>query len=629
VSVDGTDQVIPSTGPVTASTPSPSWTRATLLLACAVVIAAVACLAPIGRNDFVRWDDDQTIRLNPLLNPPTSQTLAHAWTREQMNLWVPVTYTAWAGLAWLSRAVGGDEYAPLNPAAFHAASLAAHTLTSGVVFLLLRRLRAGDVPSAIGAALFAVHPVQVEPVAWASGLKDVLCGLLTWTAVWQYVAAAHVGEASPRRRRLHLSLALTAFVLGLLSKPTAMVAPVLALVIDVVVLRRPWWRAVVVLWPAFALSLACATWTSLVQPSLNNAPVPLHVRPFVAADALAFYLCKLIWPARLGLDYGRSPGTIVARGSIACTWLLPLCAALAVGAWARHRRLLVGGAVVFVIGVAPVLGLLRFDFQELSTVADHYLYISMAGAAMAAAEVARRMRPTRAVTIAAPVVIVLATLSWRQAHVWKDSLTLFTHAITVNPDSYAAHNNTASAYLDARKPSLAERHAREALRIKPRYARAMVTLGASLAAQGREDEAADAYRDAIAAQPTNGRAHANLGALLARTGESSDALVHVRRALELNPEDGTAHLTLASLLASTDADRAVHHLREAIRLRPRDARARTTYGRALLGRGQAREALVEFELAMKFDPDALAALYGADDAREMLKQQARVSDAVR
>ena len=178
-----------------------SRTRATLLALGLVVFAAVACLAPIGRNDFVRWDDDQTIRLNPALNPPTMESLAHAWTREHMNLWVPVTYTVWMGLAWLSRVIGSDAYAPLNPAVFHAASLAVHALTSAVVFLLLRRLRAGDVAAAIGAALFAAHPVQVEPVAWASGFKDVLCGLLTWVAVWQYVSAVQQDDATVRITR--------------------------------------------------------------------------------------------------------------------------------------------------------------------------------------------------------------------------------------------------------------------------------------------------------------------------------------------------------------------------------------------------------------------------------------------
>ena len=167
---------------------------------------------------------------------------------------------------------------------------------------------------------------------------------------------------------------------------------------------------------------------------------------------------------------------------------------------------------------------------------------------MAAAEVTRRMRPARAVALAAPVVVVLGALSWRQAHVWKDSVTLFTHAIVVNPDSFAAHNNLASAYLDVREPVLAERHAREALRIKPTYARGMVTLGASLASQGLDREAADAYRDAIRAQPTNARAHANLGALLARTGQAAQALDHLDRAIELNPQDGAAHLSLGVLL---------------------------------------------------------------------------------
>lgn len=590
-----------------------SWSRR--IAPVAVLLLACLTMAPVVSNDFTTWDDDRTIARNPHLNPPTRSGLSHHWTHEHMHLWVPVTYSVWAGLAWVSHAAWDTN----QPAAFHAASVVGHAGAALVVFLLVRRLARNDWAALAGAAVFAVHPVQVETVAWASGLKDVLCGLLTWTAVWQYVCFADEREGPPRRKWLHYTLATIAFVLAMLSKPTAVVAPLLAGVIDLWVLRRPLKRVATVILPWLVLALPCVAWTRHVQPPQQIAPhVPWHMRPLVALDALAFYLRQLVWPGSLGIDYGRRPDVVIERGWVWYTWIAPATVAAGAVLVARRWRLAAAGGATLAIGVAPVLGFQPFDFQFYSTVADHYLYLGLGGVALIVADVARRLRPRVAFAVAAPLVLLLVVRSWVQTSQWQTSVSLFTHALQVNPDSFVAHNSLAAALLtgeDVRpNPVVAERHARRATQLKPEHAPAYVTLGAALAAQDRLPEALEAYHHAVRLDAGSARAHANLGGLLAAAGRRDAALTHLREALRLDPLEPQAHLNLGTLLAATDPSAALTHLAEAVRLAPRNALARVNYGYVLLDAGMKPRAAEQFRAALSLDPGSAPARAGLEQA---------------
>src|SRR6478672_1422040 len=187
-----------------------------------VFIAAVVTMGRMSRYDFTDWDDRYTIATNPLLNPPTLRTLGHYWTHGQYGLFIPGTYTVWtvlAKLAWID--VPDDRGYRLNPWLFHSTSILFHALAAVVVYALLRRMKLPDVAACLGALLFAVHPVQVESVGWISGMKDVLCGLFSLIALWQYVAS--VQAESKRTFWLHFTLATVSFAWALLCKPAAVV----------------------------------------------------------------------------------------------------------------------------------------------------------------------------------------------------------------------------------------------------------------------------------------------------------------------------------------------------------------------------------------------------------------------
>jgi tetratricopeptide (TPR) repeat protein len=432
------------------------------MIATIVFALALVGMARICANDFVAWDDSFTLYNNPKLNPPTAESLSFYWTHAEHGLYIPGTQTIWWGLAKIARNSEPDvQGVSLNPHIFHAASLMLHATAALVMFFLLRRLlgaargqdfeptgsggdTATDIAAATGALLFAFHPVQVESVAWAAGMKDVLYGLFGLVALWQYVIAVQASSTSPRGRvMMHFALATAAFVWAVLCKPTAMVVPALAVVLHVIVLRRDWREALkwtATWWP---ITLAAMIVARMAQQVGENIAAPIWARPLVAADALAFYAGKLLVPLKLCIDYGRSPTVAQDSGWIYWTWLI-VAAGAALMYW-RPRRELIAAALLTTICVAPVLGLSAFMFQFYSTVSDHYLYLALLGPALAVAcLVAKHEKYGRPIAIG--LVALLAIQSFNQSRTWRDDESLFSHTLATNPNSFVASSNLGGSY---------------------------------------------------------------------------------------------------------------------------------------------------------------------------------------
>jgi len=591
-----------------------------------IVLACLVTFGPILANGFVSWDDYETISRNARVTSPSVGNLLYYWRNPHMHLYAPLTYTIWMTLAGVARMVG--DGGPLPASLFHGASLVLHVLSSLVVYALLRRLVAQPIAALLGALLFALHPVQLEPVAWTSGLKDVLCGLLIWTAVWQYHRFATDGSKGA------YALALTTFVLGMLAKPTAMVTPLILLVMDLWVVRRGVRKAMVALLPWLLLTVASAVWTAKSQPPSDVVPkVAPALRPLVATDALAIYLYKLFVPLNLTFDPGRRPDWVVARGYVWYTWLVPVAALMLLAwAWRRFNRrdgfaatLLVFAAIVPLICLAPVLRLRSFDFQQYSTVAEHYLYPAMVGPALLAAvflgaRVARPDKRAATVGVASVVLALLAVVSHVQTYYWKDNLTLFTHAVDVNPNSYAALNSLAATYVETGQADRAIEPARRAVELRPSYARYYLTLGNALGATNRLDEAKAAYRQAIALAPEEPSAHSNLAGVLARSGDLNAAEAEVREALRLDPQDAQAHLNLGTMYAQGGRNEdAISELEASLQLNPNSAIAHANLGFVLLSAGKPSDAATHFVAALKLNPNYAQARNGLAQAQGMMR----------
>ncbi len=453
--------------------------------------------------------------------------------------------------------------------------------------LLLWRIR-------LGAAAFTLHPLQAEPVAWVSGLRDMLSGLATTAALWQYVAFARAPDR--RKAAVRYALATTLFVCAVLSKPSAVVLPILAALLDRGVLGRAPSRCAKSLAPWFALAVAFGLATRMSQDATHiRALMPAWSRPLVALDSLAFYLYKLVWPRVLSPDYGRAPDLALARGWLYWTWLAPAATALAIGL-SPGRRISAVCALFFAAAPLPVLGLVPFIHQDLSTVADRYVYMSLLGPALALAWGLRAARRRLWWAAAMLLVAVLGARSRLQAAIWRDTGTLFGHIVAHNPDSGIAHGNLANFLADHGALKDAEFHYREALRLRPGEGMPLNNLGNHLARQGRTQEAIVYYEQALRdGLPGNvADAHNALGVVLSGLGRTAEAERHYDAALALAPDRERVHANLGRLLADQGRyDQAVAHYRWALRLRPDFPQARLDLGRALALAGRPDEARKE------------------------------------
>lgn len=393
------------------------------------------------RHDYVLWDDDALLLSNPAVMAPSIDAVKLAWQGPHEHLYVPLTYNLWFVVA----RVAGLFTRGSIPAAgwFHAASIAIHTANALLVYALLRQLQVLRSAAVIGALAFALHPLQVEVVAWCSAMKDLLSTGLALVCMLCHVRALNDGSLT-RSKTIGLhSAALLAMALATLAKPGVVAVPVMLIAIDLLVLSKPVARALLWNLPLLAVAGAAVIWTRAAQAVEAFQPLPLLLRPAIAVDALAFYLKKLAVPIRLCTDYGLDPCTAWSSGLWMWSWLAPAGIFALVLLIARRHKMLAVGLILFCIGFSPVLGVVPFAFQYYSTVADRYAYLPMIGFAMMAADVAMMQRSRSQWMLAGGVLATWAALSATQVHVWRNGEILERHTIAANPRAYAAYTRLA------------------------------------------------------------------------------------------------------------------------------------------------------------------------------------------
>jgi Flp pilus assembly protein TadD len=500
---------------------------------------------------------------NPDMNPPTFAAAERYWAKPYFGLWVPVTYTVWIGAA----AIAPKHGELLDPAIFHALNLAFHALAAILVFLIVRRLTGATWPAAAGAAVFAVHPIQVEAVAWISGLRDVLAGAMSLTAIWIYLKAT---DATGRARIGLILIATLFFALALLSKPTTAVTPLLlAIILGKRGRSEVRWLALWLLLSAADLFIA---WN--VQPTADVYRPPIWGRPIVALDAIAFYIRKLLVPAHFVIDYGRSPDWLISRPS---TWVPAGGAALAIIALMLYRRRIprfTAAAAISIGSLLPVLGLVPFNFQYFSTVADRYAYLAMLGVSAAIATIVAAIPRTSGILIAF-LIAALAFSSNRQARVWQSTASLCDHTLASRPHSIAALRIlTFEARAVGLWQSALDYNAR-ALQTKPNDPLLLFDRANSLRDAGRLSEAADAYLRALSRRPDDSQIRNNYAVLLAQQGNDAEAERQFAETLRQAPDDAQARANWATYLARHGRrDQALLEFRRALADDPRNAAAR-------------------------------------------------------
>jgi hypothetical protein len=486
---------------------------------------------PVLRNDFVDFDDQTEIYQNPDFNPVTLRGLAWNWSHTRMTLYMPLTYTTWGAVAAVAPR---DARGTLAAWPFHALNLALHALCVTLVFLLLGQLGVATIPATFGAAVFAVHPMQTEAVAWASGMYTLLGAALGVGALIVYVKSSD--PSRPRASKVALyAVATTLFIAAMLSKAAMAATPLAAIAIDLLILRRRPRATAAAMLPWIALGVA----TAIVARSFQSAAQVAHVswpgRALVALDAIGFYFGKLIWPASLVPDYGRNPNWVIHHTAAAAVAAGCAVAIIVLTVWlAKRSRWWAAGVVIFIAGVSPYLGLVPFDFQPVTTVADRYAYFGMIGTAILSSVAATRWRVARITLLIA--IVIWAGLSVMQSQRWHDSQRLFTYTLVVNPDSVLSQYILGFEARHAGRLDEAEQRYRRALHVSPENAGVRFNLGNLYLDTNRPAEAAEQYEWAIRGVPTNAAFHNNYAVALARLGRTEQAAAEFRTAAVLARE---------------------------------------------------------------------------------------------
>ena len=588
------DAKVQRTVPLTAET---AYSRQDALAFLVLGLLAVVPYLPAMLWGGFVWDDGIIPKADPVrdvsglwqiwFSPGAIENEAHYW---------PLVYTTF----WLEHKLWG-----FDPTGYHIVNVLLHLANTLLLWHLLRRLA---VPGAwVVAAVFAVHPLHVDSVAWVIERKDVLSGLFYLAAVLTYMR--FVEQPNPRRYACSLAL----YAAGLLSKSIVVTLPVALLIWH-------WWKQGRVL-SADLLRLVPFCVVGLVitvgDLSFSRSVEPMSLgyslaeRTLIAACALWFYVGKLLWPTNLAVVYPL--WDIRVADPLAWGYLLA-AVALAVALWYFRSQLGRGPlawALFFAITLSPVLGFVDYGYMQFAFVADRFQYLAgigvmavVIGAATYGVGRLPSLWQKGALGVAAVALVALGMLTWRQASIYQDNETFYRHIIALNPQARDIHHSLGSVLYKQERYEEALAATRVALEQRPNFAKTRANLGLILTELGHLEEAETHLRRAIALNPQVKNGHLNLGKTLIKQGRYEEGIDATRIALEHDPESFQAHANLGACLAALRRfEEAETHLRRAITLNPQAKRANFNLGVILHEQGRYEEALAPARAAAEQRPD--------------------------
>jgi tetratricopeptide (TPR) repeat protein len=545
---------------------------------------------------FVEYDDDFHLYANPYLNPLSLSSLGKLWAQAYHGLYNPLAYTIWAAVAAFARVPAATlsslgQPISLDPALFHAANVAFHVANTWLCFLLAHRLTRSRSAALLCSLVFALHPVQVESVAWISELRGLSSACFGLAALNVLVWLRQGRDRAPATSRAWFGVSALLVILATLCKPVAVILPLVALIIERVALGAAWRRSLATA-ATWALSvLPIAVMTHSAQKIYPEGASLFWQRPFIAGNALAFYLFKIAVPLDLGVEYGRTPQSVLADGAGYVAWVVP--AGLLALAYVHRRRHAIAwlGALLFVTFCLPTSGLMPFTFQAHSTVADRYAYLPLFGIGLVVADVVAQARSNLAARVAGAVVVLLAIRAFDQTSHWQDNVSFLEHTLEVNPDVAFAQNNVGNLLFKEKRYDAAIAHYEKALALEPEHVLAQNNLGLALVHEGRLNEAEPHFRKAVELEPHHFKALESLGAVYLQTNRVAEAIKTLQAAVVMAPSEAKAFndLGVAFMRNEQPAD-GLDAFQRAVSIEPNNASYRKNLGLALARMGRTDEA---------------------------------------
>jgi len=590
-----------------------------------LILAVVLAYQPMWRAGFI-WDDQVYIVNNPYVKGVSG--LKAIWTTSAADI-SPLTFTTF----WLEHALWGSA-----PIPYHIVNVLLHGVCAVVLWRVLLRL---EVPGAwLGAALWALHPVLAESVAWITETKNTQSGLCFLLSILFFLKGLKGrGPEKPSGRGWNQAFSLIFAALAMASKSSAVILPIVLCLCAWWMERRWSWQNLVRLGPMFLMSLATAAvsmWTQKLQLAGGSDSQWVRTWPqrlVTAGDAVWFYLGKLVWPHPLITGYPRWQ---IDGGR--WTAYLPLLAVIVVlfifwrnrETWSRPWFFVFA---YFLAALLPILGLVDNYIFRYSLVFDHFQYLAsmgplaLAGAAMARwADLVLPDRRRLQAILGAGVLLLFGLLSWQRAQAFQSEETLWTDTLSSVPNSWMAHSGLGAAFLNGDRDDEAIVQLQAALVINPRDVRSHCNLGHALYKKGRVDEALAQYAVTLTMNPNYPKAHYNLGAALLKMGREDEAIAQFQAALEIDPDDAEAHYNLGlALLQKREIDEALAEFQRALVSNPGYAEAHYNLGLVLFRAGRMDEGIVQLQKALEIKPGYADAHNNLGNA---LLQEGRLDEAI-
>ncbi len=606
-----------------------------------LVITLVVYLQ-VGNHDFINYDDGLYVTENHYVKKGvTHESIAWAFTATHSANWHPIT--------WLSHMLDVSLYG-MNSGNHHLINVLFHIANTMLLFLLFRRMTGNLFQCSFIAALFAIHPLHVESVAWVAERKDVLStffGMLTMGAYIRYVEKPGI--------KIYFSTLLL-FVLGLMSKPMLVTLPFVLLLLDYWPLRRfgntgdklkneefyargNIKNIIIEKIPLFMLSTASCILTFSVQKiggavgSLGAYPLDIRIANILIS--YIDYIGKMLWPFHLSVFYPLSNDISIWK-VINSIIILAIISTIAVRHIKQNPWFLIGW--LWYLGtLVPVIGLVQVGLQAM---ADRYTYIPLIGIFVIIAwgipelVVKLKYKETWQALAASVFFIFLMVISWLQVRHWADSTTIFKNALDNTTGNYVAHNNLGRALSDQGKIDEAIKHYKHALQIHPYPERPYTNLGAALFVQSRYNEAIKCYYDALRFAPDYFMAHNNLGIVFAAQGRFDEAVLHYSKALQLSPDFEEIYNNLGVAFAAQERfDDAINSFLLALKKNPTYSEAYNNLGLAVIRKGLIEKAVLYFQEALRLKPGYTEAQRNLNRALSDLKKienaVSRMQDALK
>jgi protein O-mannosyl-transferase len=622
---------------------SPNGIRLTASLALVLIVLTACAFLPALHNGFVNFDDGEYVVGNPHVKAGlTWEGVRWAFGATTTGNWHPVT--------WLSHMLDCELFG-VNPWGHHLTNLVLHTGNALLVFFVFSRMTGSIWRSFFMAALFAVHPLRVESVAWASERKDVLSAFFGLLAIGAYAKYAEQSKVQSPKSKVLYALSLVCFALGLMSKPSVVTLPFVLLLLNYWPLRQGEFFGASRLGReetktgqsagdkhASGVREPSRSWTLLRPGTGALRGLVLEKVPFIfLADGSCFvtfiaqrhegavaamshislamrlensavsyvrYLGKIFWPVDLSVYYAL-PAHWPA-GIVALSVLFLGAVSLGVIVARKCCPFLLVGWFWFLGTLVPMIGLVQVGEQAM---ADRYTYVPGLGVLImlvwSVPELTSRMLLRVAAGAASVAIVVLCTVTRQQVGYWKDSASLFRHSLAVSPDNYGARINLGNALFSKGRLDDAIGEFQQAVRLRPELRLPHSQLAIALRARGRVDEAIEQLQEILKLNPNDAAAHNELGAILFDQGRADDAIAHYREAARLDPGAAATHYNLGiALYFEGRFDDAVAQLNEAVTLQPGNARAHYNLGLALVRAGHTEDAIQQFRAALSLEPNA-------------------------